>query len=186
MFRRLLAAALSVLTLTALGGVVGAAPAAAALPPGGQWSPYYRIVAQHSGKCLDVAWRGTHDGADVIQANCNYDLATNANQLWRVYYPGHIGGFAYYVAKHSGKCLDVAWGSFDNGADILQSLCGGAGAGGNQRWQRVDAGGVWFALRAEHSYKCMEVAWASTAHTANVVQNACYAVAHQRWRLELA
>lgn len=100
-----------------------------------QWQPRllndgsYYIVNRNSGKCLDVAWWGTNDGADVIQANCTYA----DNQRWWI--PSGIRTdwtpAQRIVAKHSGKCLDVAWVDPANGANIVQSSCWG---GANQTW----------------------------------------------------
>ncbi len=39
---------------------------------------YYRIVAKHSGKCLDVAWLEQKDGAAVVQSKC----WNGKNQRW--------------------------------------------------------------------------------------------------------
>jgi hypothetical protein len=46
-----------------------------------------------------------------------------------------VGGGPYYnlVARHSGKCLDVADASTVNGARLIQWPCG---TGANQRFQR--------------------------------------------------
>jgi hypothetical protein len=46
-----------------------------------QWQAtgsYFRIVARHSGKCLDVVDSGTGDGADIQQYTCGSGL----NQQW--------------------------------------------------------------------------------------------------------
>ncbi|MGV9383416.1 RICIN domain-containing protein [Nonomuraea sp. NPDC003707] len=65
--------------------------------------------------------------ANVIQANCSYAN----NQRW--WLPGGTYGSGYQmvVAKHSDKCLDVAWASYADGANILQSSCWN---GANQQW----------------------------------------------------
>ena len=41
---------------------------------------YSRLIAQHSGKCLDVSGASTEDRADIIQWQCH----DGANQQWRV------------------------------------------------------------------------------------------------------
>jgi len=44
-----------------------------------------------------------------------------------------FGGDEYMLmAKHSGKCLDVAWNAMNDGGDVVQSLCTGTD---NQRWR---------------------------------------------------
>ena len=85
---------------------------------------YSRLVARHSGKCLDVSGESTEDGASVIQWQCH----SGANQQWRV---EAVTGGHRLVARHSGKCLDVTGWSLDDGASIIQWQCHG---GANQTW----------------------------------------------------
>jgi len=68
--------------------------------------------------------------------------------------PGATAG-AYYgdytlTAKHSGKCLDVAWFSTVDGGDIVQSWCSGAA---NQTWQLHLITNHYFMLVSKHSGK---------------------------------
>lgn len=78
---------------------------------------YVRVLAQHSGKCLDVADRSTADGAEVEQ----YDCGWGDNQRWR--FETLPDGYVRIVAKHSSKCLAVRDGSTAAGAGIVQSAC---------------------------------------------------------------
>ncbi|MGW0511081.1 RICIN domain-containing protein [Streptomyces olivaceoviridis] len=95
----------------------------------------YKIVARHSGKCLDVSgWSGA-DGAQVFQWDCH----GGANQLWKFVDIGDpkscppSGGCAenavgyLIVSQHSGKCLDTGNGDFPSpprqGAGLQQWAC---------------------------------------------------------------
>lgn len=67
---------------------------------------YYRILARHSSKCLDVRGgeNAVADGARVQQ----YAYFGTDNQKWR-FVPSR-GGYYQIVAKHSARCLDVLGG----------------------------------------------------------------------------
>lgn len=93
---------------------------------------YVRVLAQHSGKCLDVADKSTADGAEVKQ----YDCGWGDNQRWR--FETLPDGYVRIVAKHSGKCLAVRGGSTTAGAGIVQSTCDGSPG---QAWKVSAAAG---------------------------------------------
>jgi hypothetical protein len=114
-------------------GLVGSLLAAAALitqapRPASASVTFYEVRAEHSDKCLDVAWASTAHAADVIQGNC----VGGANQHWRLATVG--GGFYEIRAQHSDKCLDVAWASTAHMANVIQGNCVG---GANQHWRLV-------------------------------------------------
>ncbi|MGZ4619699.1 MAG: RICIN domain-containing protein [Frankiaceae bacterium] len=81
-----------------------------------------------------------------------------------------VGGADMYTltAKHSQKCLDVAWFSVAENGDVVQSHCAGTA---NQMWA-----GYWsqndqnMLLVAAHSGKYLDVKNDSLAHGADVVQ----------------
>jgi len=134
------------------------------------------IVAQHSGKCLDVAYASTAHAADVVQGTC----WGGANQRWTTRPLG--GGYYQIVAKHSGKCLDVAWASKAHAANVIQGTCG---SGTNQQWRfQYSSATGHFQVIARHSGKCLDVAYASTAHAADVIQGNCSGGANQNWRFQ--
>ncbi len=132
-----------------------------------------KLIARHSGKCLDVAWASTAHAAPVVQGTC----WGGDNQLWTARPVG--GGYYEIVAKHSGKCLDVAWASTAHAAPVVQGTCWG---GSNQRWRFVPTGSGYYEVIAAHSGKCLDVAWASQLHAAAVVQGTCVAGLNQQWR----
>ena len=59
---------------------------------------YYRIMIEHSGKCLDVAGISTDNGAPIIQ----WEYWGGDNQKFKPEATGD--GYYRLVAKHSGKC----------------------------------------------------------------------------------
>lgn len=71
------------------------------------------------------------------------------------------------VFEHSGRCLDVAWASRDNGANIAQVQCNGNTA---QAFNVQDMGNGAYRLLNVNSGKAVDVASASTANGANVQQ----------------
>ncbi|MEU4208437.1 RICIN domain-containing protein [Streptomyces sp. NPDC026206] len=105
----------------------------------------YKIVARHSGKCLDVAGWSKADGGKIIQWDCH----GGANQLWEFVdigdpksCPPGSGGCSenavgYLIrSKHSGKCLDAGNADFPSppkqGASLQQWAC--AGSTGDPFW----------------------------------------------------
>jgi hypothetical protein len=85
------------------------------------------------------------------------------------------------VARHSGMCLDVAWASKADEANMVQAPCR---SGANQQWSRSDPWYGYDMLVAAHSGKCLDVAYGSTAHGAKVIQYGCWGGNNQRWKIE--
>ena len=83
------------------------------------------------------------------------------------------------IARHSGKCLDVAYASTAHAANVIQGTCVG---GTNQQWTPRPVGNGYYEIVARHSGKCLDVAYASTAHAANVIQGTCVGGTNQQWR----
>jgi hypothetical protein len=120
--------------------------------------PSVQLVAQHSGKCVEVVGSSTADSGNVEQRACN----SGNNQLWEQV--PVTGGFMLRN-KHSGKCMDVSGISYAVGANIYQWSCI---EGPNQTFNWVGS-----QLRVTHSGQCVNVAGASTADGANVIQWTC-------------
>ncbi|MFE1029676.1 RICIN domain-containing protein [Streptomyces sp. NPDC058818] len=70
------------------------------------------------------------NGTPVTQRTCS----TEANQQWRITNVG--GGYYRITARHSGKCLDIRYGSTTVGAQAIQYTCKESA---NQQWQRTRA-----------------------------------------------
>lgn len=88
----------------------------------------------------------------------------------------------YYelVARHSGKCLDVADALSADGAALAQWPCTG---GLHQQWQVTDLGGGYSRLAARHSGKALDVFDASAADGARAIQWEPHAGTNQQWQL---
>lgn len=84
------------------------------------------------------------------------------------------------IAKHSGKCLDVAGVSTATGANVYQWDCHG---GPNQQWTLTDKGGGYYLMTARHSGKCLDVAGVSKDNGANIYQWDCHSGPNQQWML---
>jgi len=147
-------------------GPIGAVPANVNPEPG----RYYRLVASHSGKCIDVPAWSTANAVQLQQYTC---LEPGTNQ--RVTFVP-VGGGPYYMVKffHSGKCLDVAAYSRDYAGAIHQYDCLG---NGNQQFRLEYLTGsgldVQARVRAAHSDLCLAVSGASLSDTATAVQWGC-------------
>ncbi|HYE06237.1 MAG TPA: carbohydrate-binding protein [Planctomycetota bacterium] len=148
--------------------------AAAAAPSGIVSGAVYKLVAKHSGKCLEVAGGSIADGADVRQWS---DTGTMAQQ-WTTVANGD--GTWTLTARCSGKALHVAAASTADGADIVQSTATG---GAHQRWRLEAVGGGWYRVVCAQSGKVMDVAASSTADGANVLQWTSHGGDNQRWEL---
>jgi hypothetical protein len=87
---------------------------------------FVQLVAQNSGRCLDVSGGATADGARVLQWACH----SGTNQQWQLQAAGD--GYVRVVARHSGGCLDVSGSSTADGARLRHWACHG---GANQQWR---------------------------------------------------
>lgn len=139
--------------------------APAQLPAAFPSVPGLQMVAEHSGKCVDVAGISTADGVAVHQWSCH----GGANQAWETV---PVSGGFMLRAKHSGKCMDVEGASTSAGARVTQWSCHG---GANQvfNWRGNQ-------LVARHSNLCVDIAGGSAADGAAIVQWACNTGANQR------
>ncbi|WP_433235885.1 RICIN domain-containing protein [Streptosporangium sp. CA-135522] len=86
------------------------------------------------------------------------------------------------VARHSGKCLDVAGYGTANGTNVWQWTCHG---GANQRWLfgQVYGDQPYYFIKNVHSNKCLAVSAQGTANGSNVLIWDCVGSSDQRWFL---
>jgi hypothetical protein len=90
---------------------------------------YFEIKINSTGKCLDVRDGSTADGVWLQEYDCLG--AGQTNQQFRVVPIAGQPPYEAFMARHSGKCLDVTGNSTANGARIQQWSCHW---GGNQQW----------------------------------------------------
>jgi hypothetical protein len=91
---------------------------------------YYSLHNVLTGKCLDVTRADTSDGATIQQWGCN----GGDNQMWSWDYMNrYYAGWPVYQlrAKHSGKCIDIPFGSPLAGTGLQQWTCNGSAG---QEW----------------------------------------------------
>lgn len=141
-----------------------------------QWrgTPFFFMVATHSGKCVDVPAASSQEGVPLVQSTCWQGADS---QKWALRDLG--GGLYQLIAKHSAKCAEVRAGALADGVNVHQAACW-AGAG-QQAWFVRDAGAGEYEFIAQHSGKCLDVRDASLHDGAPIVQWTCSG--RQRWRL---
>lgn len=115
------------------------------------------IVAEHSGKCLDV--RGgptaTQDGAIIEQWTCSGE----ANQDWNLNNKGN--GNYELIARSSGKCIEPIGGGVDNYTNIQQATCDGSS---KQLWNvRPKAAAGYYEIVSANAGRCLDVTGGPTA-----------------------
>ncbi|HEX7308379.1 glycoside hydrolase family 2 TIM barrel-domain containing protein [Lentzea sp.] len=133
----------------------------------------YRLVAQHSGKLVDINGGSTAAGATAIQWSATGGL----NQVFD--FLDSSGGFYRIRARHSGLVLQVA--SSSSGADITQQTDTGSAA---QQWQVVDQGLGVVSFVNRQSGLAVDVWEQSTADGARVSQWAAGSGLNQRFALQ--
>ncbi|MGW5714960.1 RICIN domain-containing protein [Amycolatopsis sp. NPDC003865] len=146
-------------------------------PPGSpvQAGVNYTLVAEHSGKLLDISGVSTAAGARLQQwtatggQNQQFDFLDSGDGYYRV------------RARHSGLVLQVAGSG--TGADITQQPDSGAAA---QQWRVTDQGGGVVSLVNRLSGLTMDVWEASAADGARVSQWTYTGAANQRFRIQRA
>jgi beta-glucanase (GH16 family) len=135
----------------------------------------YSIVAQCSGKSLDVADWSTTAGTNIQQ----WTLGNNqANQKWVVTSTGD--GYYWIKSSLSGFCLDVSNWSTADGAQIDQWTWGNQA---NQKWKIESTGSGWYKLTNQNSGKVLDVSASSTADGAKIQQWTSNDSSAQRWQL---
>jgi len=81
------------------------------------------------------------------------------------------------IAYHSGKCLQVDWSLFSNGANITQRECIKKS---NRVFEKLSAGTV-FVLRSTSTRKCLQLSKDSTADGVKVTQWTCQNLPRFKW-----
>jgi hypothetical protein len=108
------------------------------------------IVAQHSGKCLDVTGgpQATGNGAPLEQYKCT----GASNQSWTVNDTG--AGLFELVASNSHKCAEAAGGGTDDRTPIQQATCNRLA---RQLWRLRDNGSGIFEIVNVGANRCLDV-----------------------------
>jgi glucosylceramidase len=93
--------------------------------------------------------------------------------------PAHADELFWLAAKHSGKCISVHEGLFQNGVQIEQWDCINQT---NVKVRKVPMENGTFQLQFEHDNKCAQVNGASHADNAPVTQFDCVKQANVLWK----
>ncbi|MGY0458628.1 RICIN domain-containing protein [Kitasatospora sp. cg17-2] len=138
------------------------------------------LVARHSGKLVEIAGTGAEGLADGARAQ-QWERRDADNQ--RFTFEKVEGGFYRITARHSGKVLEVADASTDNGAAVRQWEWSG---GAHQQWRPEPVGDGWYRLVARHSDKVLQIALGNdgTRNGAPVRQQEWSNADHQKFRLD--
>ena len=148
-------------------------PAAAVSPP---LPGAFRLVAQHSGKCLDAS-----GPADQLVPATQQACSGAAAQQWR--FKPATGGYQIVASLDSNRCLSLRNATAFLGARVFLSPCSAAGAAG-EIWSR-EAAGQNDRLVAVHSTQCMGVSQQSTADGAAILQYTCLGGRNEVWAMQI-
>jgi beta-glucanase (GH16 family) len=122
-----------------------------------------RAIQGMGGRCMTLPAPGA-DGTQLQLRDCD----GSANQAWTFAPDGTV--------RALGRCMDVAWGSRDNGATIQVAACNGGAA---QQF-RLTAGSDLVNTGAD---KCVDVTDWSTANGARLQQWSCAGTKNQKFWL---
>ncbi|MGI5458361.1 ricin-type beta-trefoil lectin domain protein [Streptomyces sp. CA-249302] len=144
-------------------GGTKATPKKSATPAPGQL-----IIGTGSNRCIDVTDAQKGVGKDGTQLQI-WDCAGSANQKWDFRGDGTV--------RSLGMCMDVAWGSSDDGAHIQLARCSGNPA---QQFVLSQAGD----LVNPQANKCVDVKDNGTANGTKLQLWTCAGTPNQKWRVE--
>jgi hypothetical protein len=138
----------------------------------------YALVAQHSGKCADVANASFDHGAQLTQWTCHY----GSNQQFQIEYTGVQPVDYALKANHSGKCAAV----WDYGAamEVRQGIC--EPQSNHFLWWVRGFGSVnqyTFRPRSSGWSSCMDVPYSSGANGVGLIHYSCHETSNQRWAI---
>ena len=142
-----------------------------------------RIVSRASGKCMSLseAQKNPGNGQHFLLWDCSGAPSYGDGQVFRLWPRG--GGSYEITVTSSGKCLDFADASTENGGVLQQWDCND---NAQQHFQLLPIAGQegWYALRPEHDFKCLDVLGGRENNGAEIGQYDCLWAGNQQWRLE--
>jgi hypothetical protein len=145
------------------GGAAKPTPKKSSAPAPGQL-----IIGQASNRCIDVTDAQNGVGKDGKQLQI-WDCAGSADQKWDFRGDGTV--------RSLGMCMDVAWGSRDDGAHIQLARCSGNPAQQFVLSQRGD-------LVNPQADKCVDVVDNKTGNGAKLQLWTCAGTPNQKWRVQ--
>jgi hypothetical protein len=144
-------------------------------PVPGVW---YKILAGHSGKCMEVADSSPDDGANIQQ----WDYTDSENQQWMLE-ESEEGGYYKIVNRNSSRCIQVQDWSTAEGGNINQGACGSYQ--NNQEWS-LEREGDYYQIINRNSGLLIDVHATSVTNGANLHQWSYYSegAGSQRWSFQ--
>jgi glucosylceramidase len=142
--------------------------------------PWYNVINEASGLCVDATGWGTTNGTTVQQWACGNQ---QSNQEWQ-FQPTGSGYNA--VANRNAAAQNLVWdltGGPSATADGVKIQLWAYGGGTNQQWQQVSLGNGYYEFVARNSGKCLDVPGASTANGVQLQQSTCNGNPQQAFRL---
>lgn len=138
---------------------------------------YIEVIAQHSGKSLDIVGGSGAPGALTHQWSC-------VNVAWQRWEVQATADPAVHIIKneYTGLCLDVPNGTPSDGLQLWQWTCNGTDA---QKWIIPTCTGCWGQVVTKlqpGTPRCMDVALASESDGAAIRLWPCNGTAAQRWQ----
>ena len=111
--------------------------------------------------------------------NNNWNNNTTANNTQQ----GSFNSTTQYklINRNSGKALDIAWGSQDNGANVLQYTYNGYN---NQKWYLEPTGDGYYYLKSVATGKVVDVSGKSKSNGGDVIQWQKNNGTNQQWKIE--
>jgi DUF1680 family protein len=145
----------------------------------GALQPYFMIVNQNSGACLDLIGGDRSNGARINQWTCDRG---SANQRWAIV-PTENHDHFRLISYVTGKSACIAADSLDNGAQLHDWRYTGNNPA--QQFDLIDAGNGWFKIRNVKSGKLLDVNAFSKTNDAKVQQwEDNGGQGNQLWRLQ--
>jgi len=135
----------------------------------------FRLVAEHSGKCLDAS-----GPADTLIAASQQPCTGAAGEQWRL--KPVAGGYQIVSATNPTRCLSLRDVSTIPGRRVFLLACSATGAPG-EIWARETAD-VNARFLATHSAQCMGVSQESKADGAAILQYTCNGGRHEYWAMQ--
>jgi len=145
----------------------------------GAVQPYFMIVNQNSGRCLDLIGGDRSNGARINQWACD---PNSANQRWAIV-PTENKDHFKLISQVTGKSACIAADSTDNAAQLHDWRYTGNNPA--QQFDLIDAGNGWFKIKNVHSGKVLDVNAFSLDNDAKVQQwDDNGGQGNQLWRLQ--
>ena len=134
-------------------------------------------------KMVFTAKGGSSNATTSVSNTTTNNSTTNNNATNNNTQQGSFNSTTPYklINRNSGKALDIAWGSQDNGANILQYSYNGYS---NQKWYLEPTGDGYYVIKSVATGKVVDVSGRSTKNGGDVIQWQSNGGWNQQWKIE--